>query len=66
MQAPLNASGNDVTLDFFVDQSSVEILTEDGTMSMTNLVFPKSIYNRIDVTGADSQVQVRMLQSIWH
>ena len=66
IQAPLNASGNDVTLDFFVDQSSVEILTEDGTMSMTNLVFPKSIYNRIDVTGADSQVQVRMLQSIWH
>ena len=46
MQAPLNTKGTTVTLDLFVDQSSVEIFTENGSMSMTNLVFPKSIYNR--------------------
>ena len=65
MQAPLKVSGNTVTLDFFVDQSSVELLTAEGTMSMTNLVFPQSIYNRITVTGAECKVQARALTSIW-
>lgn len=65
MQAPLKVSGNTVTLDFFVDQSSVELLTAEGTMSMTNLVFPQSIYNRITVTGAECKVQARVLTSIW-
>ena len=65
MQAPLNTEGNTVTLDLYIDQSSVEILTKDGTMSMSNLVFPKSIYNRVDVSGDNSDAQVRTLKSIW-
>lgn len=65
MQAPLKVNGNTVTLDFFVDQSSVELLTAEGTMSMTNLVFPQSIYNRLTVTGADCKAQARSLASIW-
>jgi fructan beta-fructosidase len=65
MQAPLNADGNTVTLDIFVDQSSVEILTKDGTMSMTNLVFPQSIYDHLSVTGADYEAQVRILNRVW-
>ena len=65
MQAPLNVTGNSVTLDLFVDQSSVEIFTQEGTMSMTNLVFPQSIYNQLTVTGADHEAQVRQLKSIW-
>ena len=52
MQAPLCVVGNTVTLDFFVDQSSVELLTSDGSMSITNLVFPRSIYNKLSVSGA--------------
>lgn len=65
MQAPLNVSGNTVTLDLFVDQSSVELLTNDGAMSMTNLVFPQTIYDRLTVTGADCETQFRTLSNIW-
>ena len=65
IQAPLNTAGNMVTLDLFVDQSSVELFTENGSMSMTNLVFPQSIYNTLTITGADSEAQVRQLKRIW-
>ena len=65
MNAPLNTDGQSVTLDIFVDQSSVEIFTLDGRMAMTNLVFPQAIYNSLTVTGADRQAQVRRLKSIW-
>ena len=66
MQAPLNVVGNSVTIDLFVDQSSVEILTAEGTMSMTNLVFPQSLYNQFLVTGPDCEAQVRELKRIWN
>ena len=66
MQAPLCVSGNNVTLDLFVDQSSVEIFTQNGSMSMTNLVFPKTIYNRLTVTGTVIKAQVRRLKRIWN
>ena len=65
MTAPLNTTGGSVTLDLYVDQSSVELLTKDGTMSMTNLVFPTTIYDRLTVSGADCKAQVRTLNSIW-
>ncbi len=65
MNAPLCVEGNKVTLDIFVDQSSVEIFTQQGTMAMTNLVFPQSLYNRLIVEGADCEVQVRELKRIW-
>lgn len=65
MQAPLNTVGDHVTLDFFVDQSSVEIFTQNGSMSMTNLIFPKSIYNSLNVTGATYEAKIRGLKSIW-
>jgi fructan beta-fructosidase len=65
MRAPLNVIGSSVTLDLFVDQSSVEIFTQNGSMSMTNLVFPKSIYNSLTVTGASHEAKIRRLKSIW-
>jgi fructan beta-fructosidase len=65
IQAPLNVSGDNVTLDIYVDQSSVEIFTKEGTMSMTNLVFPQKIYNSFSVTGADCEATMRQLNSIW-
>jgi fructan beta-fructosidase len=65
IQAPLNVSGNSVTLDIFVDQSSVEVFTENGSMSMTNLVFPQSIYNSLNISGAPYEAKVRQLNSIW-
>ena len=66
MQAPLNVSGNTVTLDLFIDQSSVELLTNDGAMSMTNLVFPQTVYDRFTITGTDYEAQYRSLSSIWN
>ncbi|MBR1548583.1 MAG: glycoside hydrolase family 32 protein [Prevotella sp.] len=65
LQAPLNTDGSSVVLDLFVDQSSVELFTKDGSMSMTNLVFPKSVYNHLTIAGAASEAQVRRLKSIW-
>jgi len=65
MNAPLNVEGNEVTLDIFVDQSSVEIFTQQGTMAMTNLVFPQSIYNSLTVEGATCEAKVRELKSVW-
>ena len=65
INAPLNVEGNTVTLDLFVDQSSVEMFNQEGTMSMTNLVFPQSIYNHLSVTGAEFKAQVRTLETIW-
>ncbi|MBR2101762.1 MAG: glycoside hydrolase family 32 protein [Prevotella sp.] len=66
MQAPLNTAGSTVVLDIFVDRSSVELLTKDGTMSMTNLVFPTVLYDRVTVTGADCDIQYRPLNRIWN
>ena len=66
IEAPLNVFGHTVTLDIFVDQSSIEILTESGTMSMTNIVFPSSIYNRLSVEGGYYTAQIRTLKSIWN
>ncbi len=65
IQAPLCVKGETVTLDVFVDQSSIEIFTQEGTMSMTNLVFPQTIYNQLIITGADCKAQVRELKRIW-
>lgn len=65
MRAPLNTTGDEVTLDIFVDQSSVEIFTQNGSMSMTNLVFPKELYNRLTVTGTNYKANVRVLKSIY-
>jgi len=65
MNAPLNVSGNEVTLDIFVDQSSVEIFTQQGTMAMTSLVFPQSIYNSLTVESATCEAKVRELKSVW-
>ena len=65
IQAPLCVEGTSVVLDIFVDQSSVEIFTENGSMSMTNLVFPQRIYNKFSVSGANSKAQYRSLKRIW-
>ena len=66
MRAPLNVEGNEVQLDFYVDQSSVELLSNHGAMSQTMLVFPASVYNSVSVSGAvPATLRVRPLKSIW-
>ena len=65
IQGPVSTDGDKVTLDLFVDQSSVELFTQEGTLSVTNLVFPSSIYNRLQVSGAQTEARVRELSRIW-
>ena len=65
IQAPLNVEGTTVQVDLYVDQSSIEITTQDGAMSMTNLVFPQSIYDQLTISNANSTAQVRSLSRIW-
>ena len=65
LEAPLNVSENEVTFNIFVDQSSIEIFTESGSMSMTNLIFPSSIYNSLSVDGSSYKAEIRCFNSIW-
>ena len=37
----------------------------EGSMSMTNLVFPKTIYNALSVSGANYDAKIRILERIW-
>ncbi len=61
----LNTAGDEVVLEFYVDQSSVEITTADGSLCMSTLVFPTSIYDRLSVEGQDLLPKVRDLSRIW-
>lgn len=64
IQAPLNVDGDSVTLDIYVDSASVEVFTENGSMSMTAIAFPSSIYNIVSADGIND-VKVRNLDRIW-
>lgn len=65
IKSPFNTAENTITLDMFVDQSSIEIFTADGIMAQTNIVFPKSIYNMLRTDNMSIKAQVRPLQNIW-
>lgn len=64
IQAPIYGTDTELTLDIYIDQSSVEVISADGTVSITNLVFPQSIYNNVLVDGTPSG-KVRTLDSVW-
>lgn len=64
IQAPLNVDGDRVTLDIYVDSASVEVFTENGSMSMTAIAFPSSLYGILTADGI-SDVKVRNLDRIW-
>ncbi len=62
-------SNSQVTLDIYVDQSSIEVFVNDGELSLTNQVFPKSIYNKISIVPSLGIVSInakyRVFDSIW-
>lgn len=66
---PLNNNSESITLDIYVDQSSIEIVANDGELTLTHQVFPSSLYNKIKVsvnTGTSFfSVKYRTLNSIW-
>ena len=63
---PLRCESESVTLDIYVDQSSVEVFTGNGSMAMTNLVFPSAIYDQIAFASPVTSARCRTLRSIWH
>lgn len=65
VKGPLNTDKQDIVLKFYVDQSSVEITTEDGSAIMTTLVFPQKIYDILKVEGQNVNPQVRNLTRVW-
>ena len=56
-------------LDIYVDQSSVEIIVNDGMRAITNQVFPMSIYNKIilssNIDSGTTLLKYRAFSSIW-
>lgn len=58
-------TGTSMTLDIYVDQSSVELFSADGTLVMTNLVFPSAIYNQLVAPASVTDTRYRELKSIW-
>lgn len=57
--------GDSIDINIFVDQSSVEIFTRDGSSVISATVYPQSIYTDITTKHSQSKVAVRTLQTIW-
>lgn len=62
--APVPGNETSTTVRLFIDKSSVELFAADGTVAITNLVFPTTIYNRSNVTSGTAKV--RCFNSIWN
>lgn len=65
IKMPVNTDKENITLDLYIDRSSVEIFADGGTTTMTNIVFPSSIYNNISANAVDN-IKVRTLKRIWN
>ena len=64
--ASLCNEAEQLTLDFYIDQSSVEVFTANGSMAMTNLVFPTGgIYNHVTLSSSAQTLRYRTFNSIW-
>lgn len=67
-ESPVFGNKNPIKLDIYVDQSSIEIFVNDGSVSQTNLVFPSSLYNSLTVESSSFNyvyTKFRTLNSIW-
>jgi len=65
VKGTMNSSEPTITLDIYVDQSSVEVFSADGTFAMTNLVYPSTIYNQVSLPASATNAKYRILESIW-
>lgn len=62
MSTPYDTTADKLELHIFIDDSSVEILSEDGSVAITCLVFPTVPYDRVNGV---TEVKYRPLSSIW-
>jgi fructan beta-fructosidase len=68
--APLTLGGEPLRLHIFVDRSSIEVFAQNGAVTLTNLVFPKSTSTGLSLQtsgGSVGEVQFRIwaLRSAW-
>lgn len=66
---PFPYNSDRVILDLYVDQSSIELVANDGVLTLSNLVFPSSTYNqiklKINAGSIPLYIKTRTLASIW-
>ena len=59
--APTFTSNGKLSLEIFIDKSSIEIFGNDGKFAMTNLVFPSHPYNILEITSNKGYAKVENL-----
>lgn len=67
--APYRLEGKELDFDIVIDRSSIELLAANGTVALTDLVFPKQDFHKLIFFTDDGSVEVSgsiaPLQSIW-
>ena len=65
MRSSLYSDLDQITLCIYVDQSNVEVTTADGSVILSTLVFPETIYDRISLAGSTVESKLRLLRTVW-
>lgn len=67
--APRISSAKDITITIVIDNASIEMFADDGLSVMTDIFFPKSLLNEVQVFSNDDSLirslKVDKLKSIW-
>ncbi len=65
MRSSVYSDKEQITLCLYVDQSNVELTTDDGSVIMSTLVFPDAIYDQLQVIGQQAETKARRFHSVW-
>ena len=57
--APVQLKGNDLKFHLLIDVSSVELFVNDGLVTMTDIFFPSSTFEKINIVVRDGSVNLR-------
>lgn len=60
--APIRRNSTELSLQIFVDRSSIEIFDGKGNFSMTNIVFPNEPYSTLAISSDDSSAKLKSLE----
>lgn len=68
--SPFNPSSNLLTIEYYLDKSSIEVFVNDGERVFSELLFPSEPFNQASIFFTDGEVEVIALQntplkSIW-
>ena len=60
--APTYSDNGRLSLDIFIDRSSIEVFGNDGRFAVTNLVFPNKPYDTIEISAPKGYARIESLQ----